>query len=109
MKGTNIEIEDLRKEYQNLQLTIWTQDVSTVGGRATCQDGKVVQTVQEYNRSIFHRSVFQSLIRILDKIHKSVYDKYVLFSYRADNLKMQVRISIFQADRYLIFRFSIPD
>ncbi|XP_066259328.1 ectopic P granules protein 5 homolog [Euwallacea similis] len=94
--GNNIELAQLRDEYRNLQTMLWTTDVACVMGRATCQDGKVVQASQEYHRSVFDRSGFQSLVMVLSKMQKLIYEKHVLYSFRAEDLRLQIRSYIVQ-------------
>lgn len=90
--GNTLELEQIRKEYKALQSDLWSIEVATQTGRGECQDGSIVTVSHNYNRSIFHRSVFQSIVRILGNVQKLVYENYVLYSYSAGELKLQVRI-----------------
>lgn len=88
--GNNLELEQIRKEYLQLQQELWTIEQATVSGRGECQDGTIVTTSHTYNKSIFHRSVFQSIIRILNSVQQLTYENHSLYTYSAEDLKMQV-------------------
>lgn len=89
--GNNLELEQIRKEYLQLQQELWTIEKATISGRSECQDGTTVTATHTYNKSIFHRCVFQSIIRILNNVQKLVYENHTLYMYTAEDLKMQVR------------------
>lgn len=88
--GNNLELDQIRKEYLLSQQELWTVEKVSVTGRGECQDGTIVTATHAYNRSIFHRSVFQSIIRILGNVQKLVYENHSLYTYSAEDLKMQV-------------------
>lgn len=88
--GNNLELSQIRKEYLQLQQQLWTIEKTTATGRSECQDGTIVTTTHTYNKSIFHRSVFQNIIRILNNVQKFVYEHHTLYTYTAEDLKMQV-------------------
>lgn len=85
-----MELDQIRREYLQLQQELWTIEQATVTGRGECQDGTTVSASHTYNKSIFHRSVFQSIIRILNNIQKLTYENHTLYNYSAEDLKMQV-------------------
>lgn len=88
--GNNLELDQIRKEYLKLQQDLWTIEKAVVNGRSECQDGTVVMASHSYNKSIFHRSVFQNIIKILSNVQKLTYETHTLFTYTAEDLKMQV-------------------
>ncbi|KAJ8984461.1 hypothetical protein NQ317_012527 [Molorchus minor] len=90
--GNNLELEQIRKEYKLLQNDLWTIEIASVSGRGECQDGTAVYASHNYNKSIFHRSVFQSIVRILGNVQKLTYENYVLYSYSAEELRVQIEI-----------------
>lgn len=87
--GNNLELEQFRKEYRDLQSELWSVYRAEVSGRAACQDGTVVIATHSYNKSIFHRAVFQTVVRLLGNIQKLTYENHVLYSYSAEDYKMQ--------------------
>lgn len=88
--GNNLELDQIRKEYLQLQQQLWSIETATVSGRAECHDGNIVSASHTYNKSIFHRSIFQSIVRILNNVQKLTYENHTLYSYSAEDLKMQV-------------------
>ncbi|XP_050307718.1 ectopic P granules protein 5 homolog [Anthonomus grandis grandis] len=92
--GNKLEIEQHRKEYLMLQQTLWSLDQTSVTGNGVCQDGKSVSTSHVYNRAVFHRSVYQNIKRTLNNVQKLVYDNHVLYSYSAEDLRLQVELHI---------------
>lgn len=85
-----MEFDQTRKEYLKLQQELWRIEKATVDGRAACQDGTIVSASHTYNKSIFQRSVFQSIVQILNKVQKLTFENHTLYTYSADDLKMQV-------------------
>lgn len=92
--GNKLELDQLRKEYRDLQGNLWTLETASVTGRAECQDGQIVSASHSYNKSILHRSVFQSITRLLMNIQKLVYENHILFTYSAEDLKLQIELYI---------------
>lgn len=88
--GNTMELEQLRKEYCDLQGMLWTTDTAIVTGRGECLDGTTVTTTHSFQKATFHRSVFQSITRILGLIRKLTYENYTLYSYTAEDLRLQV-------------------
>ncbi|KAL1505767.1 hypothetical protein ABEB36_005253 [Hypothenemus hampei] len=107
--GNNIELQQLRNEYHAVQTELWSSNVSTVGGSALCLDGKIVSATHEYNRSIFHRSVFQNISHILDKVQKLTYEQHILFSYLAEDLRMQIGLHIEEISTCIINLRNLND
>lgn len=71
---------------------LWTTDTATVVGKGQCQDGNSVSASHSYQKATFHRSVFQSIVRVLGLIQKLTYENHVLYSYSAEDLRLQVGI-----------------
>ncbi|XP_044253867.1 ectopic P granules protein 5 homolog isoform X2 [Tribolium madens] len=92
--GNSLELDQLRKEYRELQAMLWTTDTATVTGRGECLDGNSVTTTHSYQKATFHRSVFQSIARVLGLIRKLTYDNYTLFSYTAEDLRLQIELYV---------------
>ncbi|XP_028134145.1 ectopic P granules protein 5 homolog isoform X1 [Diabrotica virgifera virgifera] len=88
--GNTLELDQIRKEYKTLQNDLWTIETATVVGRGECQDGSVVSATHSYNKSIFHRSVFQSIVRILGNVQTLTYENHTLYSYSAEDLRIQI-------------------
>ncbi|CAG9823224.1 unnamed protein product [Phaedon cochleariae] len=90
--GNTLELDQIRKEYVALQKDLWTIESATVTGKGECQDGTVVTTSHSYNKSIFHRSVFQSIIRILGNVQKLTYENHTLYAYSAEEVRLQIEL-----------------
>ncbi|KAJ8949814.1 hypothetical protein NQ318_000512 [Aromia moschata] len=90
--ANTLELEQIRKEYKVLQNELWTIETATVAGRGECQDGIMVSASHSYSKSIFHRSVFQSIVRILGNVQKVTYENHVLYSYSAEELRIQIEL-----------------
>lgn len=88
--ANTLEFDQMCKEYGQLQQELWTIETATVSGRGECQDGNILVASHTYNKSIFHRSVFQSIIRILGNIQKITYENHTLYTYSAEDLRLQV-------------------
>ena len=84
------ELEQSRKEYEDMQSHLWTinSTVSKVYGQ--CQDGNSVYATHTYNKAVFHRNSFQSLVKVLKKLRRLSNEKHVYFTYVAEILKLQV-------------------
>lgn len=93
--ANTLEFEQMRKEYNQLQQELWTIETATVTGRGECQDGSVLVASHNYSKSIFHRSVFQSIIRILGNIQKLTYENHTLYTYSAEDLRLQVMLCLY--------------
>nr|CAH7757239.1 unnamed protein product [Callosobruchus chinensis] len=94
--GNNLELDQLRREYKALENELWTIETATVSGKGECQDRVTVTASQNYSKSVFHRSVFQSIARILVNIQKLVYENHTLYSYSAQEVKMQIKLYLHQ-------------
>ncbi|XP_060530773.1 ectopic P granules protein 5 homolog [Cylas formicarius] len=92
--GNDLELEQIRKEYRHLQNELWTIESAEVSGRAECDDGQIVTATHAYRKSIFHRSIFQSVVRILGNVRQLLYDNHVLFSYSAEDLRLQIDLFV---------------
>ncbi|CAH0560106.1 unnamed protein product [Brassicogethes aeneus] len=90
--GNNLELQQFRKEYKDLQSELWSVYSAEVTGRAECQDGAIVTASHSYNKSIFHRNVFQTVVRLLGNIQRLTYENHVLYSYSAEDLKLQIEL-----------------
>lgn len=89
--GNNLELEQLRGEYKDLYNALWTTDTAVAIGKGECLDGNHVTTTHNYQKATFHRSVFQSIVRILGLIRKLSYENHSLYSYTAEDLRIQVK------------------
>ncbi|RZC38747.1 hypothetical protein BDFB_005322, partial [Asbolus verrucosus] len=92
--GNSLELDQLRKEYSELQSILWTTDTASVSGRGECLDGNTVTATHSYQKATFHRSVFQSVVRILGLIRKLTYENHSLYSYTAEDLRLQIELYI---------------
>lgn len=99
LTGNSLELYQTRKDYRNLQSELWSIETASVSGRGECQDGNFVSASHSYNRSVFHRSILQSVIRLLGNIQKLVYENRTLYAFSAEELKLQV-FFIFEKCRY---------
>ncbi|KAL3265465.1 hypothetical protein HHI36_009669 [Cryptolaemus montrouzieri] len=86
-----LELDQLRKEYRELQGQLWSVNSKTVSAKGECQDGNTVVASHSYDKATFHRSVYQSIFRILTKIQQCTFEHHVLYSYSAEDLRLQVR------------------
>ncbi|XP_063908736.1 ectopic P granules protein 5 homolog [Zophobas morio] len=92
--GNSLELDQLRKEYHDLQSMLWTTDTATVTGRGECLDGSNVTATHSYQKATFHRSVFQSIVRILGLVRKLTYENHTLYAYTAEDLRLQIELYI---------------
>ncbi|CAG9856312.1 unnamed protein product [Phyllotreta striolata] len=90
--GNTLELEQIRKEYKANQENLWTGETVTVTGKGMCQDGTAVSASHSYNRSIFHRSVFQNIVRILGNVQDLTYENHTLYTYSAEDLRLQIEL-----------------
>ncbi|XP_056634672.1 ectopic P granules protein 5 homolog [Diorhabda sublineata] len=90
--GNTLELEQIRREYKSLQNELWTIESATVMRKGECQDGNTVSASHTYNKSIFHRSVFQSIVRILGNVQDLTYENHTLYSYSAEDLRLQIEL-----------------
>lgn len=91
MIGNNLEYEQLRTEYNEMLLQIWSTEQIVASGRGECHDGSTLLATHSYTKATFHRSVFQTIGRILTTLRKVVVENQVLYSYFSEILKSQVR------------------
>lgn len=91
--GNNLELNQVRKEYEESRNSLWTLEKSVNTGTAECQDGVRVTARHVYDKATFHRTVFQTVIRLLGNILKLVNENHVLFSYKAEDLRLQVSVN----------------
>ncbi|KAG5874036.1 hypothetical protein JTB14_007998 [Gonioctena quinquepunctata] len=90
--GNTLEIDQIRKEYKSFQSELWTIETASVTARGECQDGSVVTASHSYNKSIFHRSVFQNIVRHLGNIQKLTYENHTLYNFSAEELRLQIEL-----------------
>ncbi|KAK9871045.1 hypothetical protein WA026_010003 [Henosepilachna vigintioctopunctata] len=90
--GNNLELDQLRREYRELQSQLWSLDSVNISGKSECQDGVTVTASHSFARATFHRSVYQSIFRILSRIQECTYENHALYSYSAEDLKLQIEI-----------------
>ncbi|KAF5275551.1 hypothetical protein FQR65_LT04154 [Abscondita terminalis] len=90
MTGNLLESTQLRKEYKETQNQIWSFDSAVVHGRGECHDGTTVVATHTYNKATFHRSVFQTIERILNSLQKVVNETHTLYSFLAETLRLKV-------------------
>lgn len=88
--ANNLEIEQARQEYFEIQNQLWSVNSSVVKEQGACQDGNIVFATHTYNKATFHRSSFQAMNAILAKIRHLSNDCHVLYSYSANINKLQV-------------------
>lgn len=94
LTGNSLEADQLRQEYKEIQNQIWSIESSVVSGRGECQDGIGVLATHTYNKATFHRSVFQTVGRILTSLRKVVTENHVLYSYLVEISRLQVSLNI---------------
>ncbi|KAF5285353.1 hypothetical protein FQA39_LY04452 [Lamprigera yunnana] len=92
MVGNLLESTQLQKEYADTQNNIWSFESSVIQGRGECQDGTTVVATHTYNKATFHRSVFQTITRILDSLQKIVTETHVLYSFLAETFRLKVQL-----------------
>jgi hypothetical protein len=92
--GNCLELDQFRKEYHDQLAMMWTTDTATVTGRGECLDGSTVTATHSYQKATFHRSVVQSIIRILGLVHKLIYENHSLYGYMAEDLRLQIELYI---------------
>nr|XP_023017259.1 ectopic P granules protein 5 homolog [Leptinotarsa decemlineata] len=90
--GNTLELHQIRKEYKSLQNELWTIETASVTSRGECQDGTVVTASHTYNKSIFHRSVFQNIVRLLGNVQNLTYQNHSLYLFSADELHLQIEL-----------------
>nr|XP_022906095.1 ectopic P granules protein 5 homolog [Onthophagus taurus] len=90
--SNNLEIEQTKRNYIELQSQLWSMNSSVIKGQGECQDGIVVQATHTYNKATFHRSCFQNLSRVLSKIRQMSNEIHVLYSYSAAIYKLQIEL-----------------
>lgn len=89
-----VELNQLRKEYDDCKENLWTVEKTAKSVTGECLDGVRVTAKHVYDKATFHRTVFQTIVRILGNVRKLANEDHVLYSYTADDLKLQViRIS----------------
>lgn len=85
-----VELNQLRKEYEDCKENLWTVEKTVKSVTGECQDGVRVTAKHVYDKATFHRTVFQTIVRILANLRKLANEDHVLYSYTADDLKLQV-------------------
>lgn len=85
-----VELNQLRKEYEDCKENLWTVEKTVKSVNGECQDGVRVTAKHVYDKATFHRTVFQTIVRILANMRKLASEDHVLYSYTADDLKLQV-------------------
>lgn len=94
--GNTLELNQTLQEYNEQRSHIWTIENCSISGRAQCSDGCTLTTSQVYSKAIFHRSVFETVNRLLKNIRNFIHQNHVLYSYLAENLRLQVTFYIFR-------------
>lgn len=92
--GNTLEFNQLWKEYKECWSNLWTLEKAVVTKQGQCQDGVKLIAKHEFDKATFHRSVFQTLVRILGIVQKVTNKNHVLYTFSAEDLKLQVRIYI---------------
>lgn len=90
--GNTLEFNQLRKEYHECRGNLWTVEKAVVTKQGQCQDGVKVSTSHEFDKAVFHRSAFQTLVRILGNVQTLTNKNHVLYTFSAEDLKLQVYI-----------------
>uniref|UniRef100_A0A1Y1N595 Ectopic P granules protein 5 homolog n=2 Tax=Photinus pyralis TaxID=7054 RepID=A0A1Y1N595_PHOPY len=94
MTGNLLESVQLRKEYKETQGQIWSVQTALADARGECHDGTAVSASHPYNKATFHRSIFQTIERVLSSLQKIVTENHVLYSYLAEVFKLKVELFI---------------
>lgn len=90
--GNTLEFNQLRKEYEECRGQLWTMERAVVTKQGQCQDGVKVMARHEFDKATFHRSAFQTLVRILGNVQNLTNKQHVLFTFSAEDLKLQVSV-----------------
>lgn len=88
--ANNLDIEQARKEYFEIQNQLWSVNSSVVKEQGSCQDGHIVYATHTYNKAVFHRNAFQVMNVVLGKIRQLSTEFQVLYTYSANINKLQV-------------------
>lgn len=88
--GNTLEFNQLRKEYHEFRGNLWTMERAVVTKQGQCQDGAKVTARHDFDKATFHRSAFQTLVRILGNVQTLTNKQHVLFTFSAEDLKLQV-------------------
>lgn len=88
--GITLEIEQLRKEYNERCNLLWNLESSVVSDRGQCQDGVAVFAAHTYTKATFQRNFYQTIAQILTSIRTLTNESYMLHTYSAEVLKLKV-------------------
>ncbi|KAK5643248.1 hypothetical protein RI129_007093 [Pyrocoelia pectoralis] len=94
MTGNLLESVQLRKEYKETQGQIWTVQTALAEARGECHDGTTVSATHPYNKATFHRSIFQTIERILNSLQKVVTETHILYSYLAEVFRLKIELFV---------------
>lgn len=92
--GNTLELNQFRKEYAEFKSRLWSLEEQVATASGDCQDGTRVIAKHLYNTANFHRSVFQTVVRVLTNIRNLTNKNHILYSYSAELFKLQVSINI---------------
>lgn len=90
--GNTLEFNQLRMEYQECRGNLWTIERAVFTRQGQCQDGVKVTAKHEFDKALFHRSAFQTLIRILGNVQKLTNTNHVSYTFSAEDLKLQIEL-----------------
>lgn len=93
--GNTLELNQLRKEYSDSKSGLWSIAEHTMAISGECQDGVRLTARHVYNKATFHRSVFQTVVRMLANIRKLINENHVYYAYSAKFFKLQVSFCLF--------------
>lgn len=85
-----LEFNQFRKEYHECKCNLWTIERTAVTKQGQCQDGVKVTARHDFDKATFHRSAFQTLVRLLGNVQKLTNKQHVLYTFSAEDLKLQV-------------------
>lgn len=88
--GNTLEFNQLRKEYHECRSNLWTIEKAIITKQGQCQDGVKLIAKREYDRAVFHKTVFQTIVRILGNVQTLTNKNHVLYTFTAEDLKLQV-------------------
>lgn len=105
--GNNLEIEQLKRDYTEIQNQLWTLKTINEIGRGNCQDKISVTFNHSYNQAIFNQSAFQSISKTLTNLEKDVNEKHVLLSHSAECAKSQIRLYLQRITSYIVNKLKL--
>lgn len=90
LNENNAEINQLKKEYEDMKTNLWSSTFPKVFGKGECPHGEKVTTSHTYRKCTLNTSAWQSMLRILTRMQQCILENHILYSFSAENLKIQV-------------------